>query len=443
MKLMKLFRQPVLFLRNQPNEAPRADALCASLSFIIIAVIFLLPFSIAKIVYAPEIYFSGKLNPFTLVNLDLKHILLAISIILLAVNLIRKPSPPKIGHPLIFGSLIIFLLLSELSIFFSSDQRLSFYLTIEWGIIIAWYLLLIQNYISLSCANIILIITSSLQSLLAIFQFWRQDASLFAPGIAKAHLFESILIRSYGTFSHPNILAAFLGLSIIITIYELLTRPKLKLYLTVALFLQTTALLFTISRSAIVALSIGIIILIILLKPKELLRNQKWISFIFIIFLPISIIFISQRFLGLSSQTEISERLMQAQIAFRIIQEHPLGVGLGNFTLQMKEYAPEFNLLPWNYQPVHNIILLASSELGIIAGLFLIVGTITMTVLLLKKILKSNLQIALPMKIALILLLIILVLSTNDHYFYSFLPAKLLLVYSLFFINQALCDEPK
>ncbi len=61
----------------------------------------------------------------------------------------------------------------------------------------------------------------------------------------------------------------------------------------------------------------------------------------------------------------ITNRILYNNIAINIINEHPIiGIGGKNFTLQMQAYYNE-PLEWWQFQPVHNIYLLITSELGI------------------------------------------------------------------------------
>ena len=150
-----------------------------------------------------------------------------------------------------------------------------------------------------------------LQSLIAIYQFIFQH-SLFnsqvmhrltgeailgsqVSGIAKIVVDGEKVVRSYGTFPHPNVLGGFLIFSIIVSIYLLLQHKhtflsscklnyvqfyntkfnKSQIYIAISLFwivvisTQITALLFTFSRSAWMGFIISIIVLSFLLYLRR------------------------------------------------------------------------------------------------------------------------------------------------------------------------------
>ncbi|HCP08267.1 MAG TPA: hypothetical protein DIT25_00475 [Candidatus Moranbacteria bacterium] len=67
--------------------------------------------------------------------------------------------------------------------------------------------------------------------------------------------------------------------------------------------------------------------------------------------------------------SSLRERLIYLNVSRGTIMDNPiLGVGMGQFVPSMQSYS-QVILLPWQYQPVHNVFLLIWSELGII-GLF-------------------------------------------------------------------------
>jgi hypothetical protein len=68
----------------------------------------------------------------------------------------------------------------------------------------------------------------------------------------------------------------------------------------------------------------------------------------------------------------LEERGVYLDISYHVIAANPiLGVGVGQFVWGMQTYSHVI-LLPWQYQPVHNVFLLILSELGISGlGLYL------------------------------------------------------------------------
>src|SRR3989339_742051 len=79
------------------------------------------------------------------------------------------------------------------------------------------------------------------------------------------------------------------------------------------------------------------------------------------------------------AKIEINERLESIPIAISMIEGNLLGVGWQNSSNLMQQYTEE-KIKPWDYQPIHNIYLLITAELGIFGialVLFLIFYSIT------------------------------------------------------------------
>ncbi|MBI2439372.1 MAG: O-antigen ligase family protein [Candidatus Moranbacteria bacterium] len=104
----------------------------------------------------------------------------------------------------------------------------------------------VKHYIPISKTErvlVIFIIVGLFEAIIAIGQFFHQGSigitflqeSIFSKemvGVAKIVLYENTLVRSYGTFPHPNILGAFLAITSIISIFFgfLLFLKKLKMF---------------------------------------------------------------------------------------------------------------------------------------------------------------------------------------------------------------------
>jgi hypothetical protein len=191
-------------------------------------------------------------------------------------------------------------------------------------------------------------------------------------GVAKIVVNNFKMIRPYGTFPHPNLLAAFLFLSIFFLYFLWLNKKhsfiKNCLWLTIFGFLIFT-LWLTFSR---------IIIFTFLLTSLIYFAFVFWqsIILIFLSFIVLCLLFtalawpeISPRFSISLTEQSIGLRTFYNQTAFSIIKENPwLGIGLGNFVWEIRQMLDL--LSAWLHQPVHNIYLLIGSETGLI-GLFL------------------------------------------------------------------------
>ncbi len=244
--------------------------------------------------------------------------------------------------------------------------------------------------------------------------------NLSTPGIAKFDFYGHQFLRPYGTFPHPNVLAGFIILSIVIlrrlvpilsgsrsigaegSNYILLRQSRIRMTVLdfISLFAGLTIFL-TMSRTVILA---GVITLLLTVK-------RRWFVWIMLILLVMSPILFT-RFSSLFSFDNLTllRREEQISTAWQIFQNRPIfGVGLNNF---IPTIATDLTVGPSRFlQPVHNIFLLALSETGLVglSGLIILIGFPIL------KIIKLN-----PFRFTLYPVLpwlIILFLGMFDHYF--------------------------
>ena len=289
----------------------------------------------------------------------------------------------------------IFLIWSIFSLTWAGNRQIGFYQVVKLAefFLLFWFIIAnIRTRKRLFVTFFCLFLAGFFQSILAIGQYLSQKSlglrlfgeSILAPdkpGVAKIVVEGEKIVRAYGTLPHPNILAGFLILSILAG-FALLFRTKINpkwLYMTLslALSLQILGFLLTFSRTAWVGgLIAGLVFLGLIIKKCSLglefsLNKLKIASFGFILLvfiISISLLWpqISSRFYLETGDQALSQRVFYLKNALNMVKERPLlGIGLGNFTLKLPQ-----NLEFWQYQPVHNIFLLISAELGLI-GLIL------------------------------------------------------------------------
>ena len=269
--------------------------------------------------------------------------------------------------------------------------------------------------------------------------FWilgERSFTISTPGIAKFDFYGRQFLRPYATFPHPNVLAAFMVLAILIinSIMSLRGRSKTT---DVAIFLKsrfprslrslgmTTGFLagivtlLTVSRVAIVA---GLMASMILLRKK----GRLLILLALLSLLPI----LYARFSSLLNFDNLTliRREQLSENAYNLWLKSPIfGVGLNNFIP-----AASGSLLVGVsrfLQPAHNIILLALSETGILGllGFLLLIGFPALSFLRKQESIKMNgSRIKSGMTIC---WLIIIFLGMFDHYFLT-LPQG----YRMFFL---------
>ncbi len=259
------------------------------------------------------------------------------------------------------------------------------------------------------------------------------------PGIANASLDGQVVLRPYGTFSHPNVLAGHLTIALAIVIsnfqFQISNFKKIMFYM--SLVLGSLALLLAMSRVTIalwlVIVMLNLFIMFNGIRNKKLgTRNKKPIIhyslFIILLFVGILILSpISSRFANLSSTDEsvvVREKLVES--SFAMIKDSPVfGVGINNFLINLPFYQKPTTTSLFTYlQPVHNIFFLIATQTGIV-GLSFFAWFIFITTRRIKNekfIIHNSLF---------IILFIVLVLGMFDHYFLTLQQGQLLFAFVL------------
>ena len=232
------------------------------------------------------------------------------------------------------------------------------------------------------------------------------------PNIANASISGQLILRPYGTFSHPNVLAAYIVFSTIFVLPALrMRKKKTNILILLSFVLSEAALVLTLSRASLILYSVLIpLVSFLLIKNKKLLKEGIFIFITSLVPLLTIFIFYNQRILELFGES-LSKRIDLIKAAFFMISDNPLfGVGIGNFLPEViKYYRP---LVFFDIQPVHNIYILIASEIGMI-GLFFFLSF--MFALLFR-----------AKKISLIILLFFLTSGFFDHYYLTLIQGQLL-----------------
>lgn len=247
------------------------------------------------------------------------------------------------------------------------------------------------------------------------------------PGIANASLNGELILRPYGTFSHPNTLAGYLTLSMI---FILSFRKALNTYFVfLVLTCGSFAVFLSLSRTAILGWLLFLFIFFLFtifekykkskINPRVFIHKKILaLSFLIILFFYFLNPFALQRFtsLRMTDESIVQRQYLINQSLEMIIKNPILGVGINNFLNNLK-VEPD-NLV---IQPVHNIFLLTFSQTGIIGLAFLI---FTFFKALLISIGNKNI-----FKLGIVFSLIFLGLF--DHYFLTIQQGQIMLVFFL------------
>lgn len=225
------------------------------------------------------------------------------------------------------------------------------------------------------------------ESLLSIAQYIKQESlgGIFyflgertfggsTPGIANASINGELILRSYGTFSHPNVLAGFLLLILTYILFNLNFKKIITSFYLCAIILGTVSLLFTFSRIAILFWALSILIFVFSKIPpsarlafggKSDFKYKISLLSILVLTIMVSFIFYSPFYLRFmqSSFFEDAVTLREKLIisGFEQFFKNPIiGTGLNNYFLNVVARGSVFV-----FQPVHNIFLLVLIQTGI------------------------------------------------------------------------------
>ncbi|MFH1947012.1 MAG: O-antigen ligase family protein [Candidatus Magasanikbacteria bacterium] len=268
---------------------------------------------------------------------------------------------------------------------------------------------------------------------LASHEAWEAGTSIISGGGVGRWL------RAYGSFSHPNVLGGYLSLSLIISMLLALVikrektckignwfwcqgnyREQIIFYFISAVLVSGLFLSF--SRSAILTLSIFLIILLFLSlhKTTDFYRLRFLSVYLATIIFLLTIIFwplVSVRITASSpnEMQSVEERLNGYDESGGIIKDNLwLGVGIGNYTLYLQQNNPQ--IPAWEYQPVHNVFLLLTAELGLIGLALFVLCLVTFSMWQVRRLKFDMMHINL---FYLVLIFSFLILANLDHYLYS------------------------
>ena len=289
---------------------------------------------------------------------------------------------------------LLFVLSLLLGIYSSKNILAGFYGLIKFFELSFLAFYIYQNLKTLNRTIIFYCFSASLifESLLSFLQYINQGSigSLFyflgeraysfqTPGIANALINGQLVLRPYATFSHPNVLAGFLVITMLFLFIFLPKGSSAKIFLIFTLSLGTLSLFLSLSRVSILAWFICLSFLFcfsVYKKYKKGKSNIKKSIFAASALIVLSLLFIFQnslliqRFLSTSlSDESVVQREDLFRQAISMFEKNPVfGVGLNGFYDNLNPFSEKIFLI----QPVHNIFMLTLSQLGIVGFLFLL-----------------------------------------------------------------------
>jgi O-antigen ligase len=324
---------------------------------------------------------------------------------------------------------VIFLVLTAFSLGFSENFWVSYQYVFRWLGAMAFFVVLGKVNNSQQSKHLLALwLGAVVQGLLAVYQFLTQHVfaskwlgmsaqDAMQGGASVVEFADQRWLRAYGSFGSPNSLGIYLAVLLVLgfILYLKTERPLYKILISVGQLIMVSGLLFSFSRGAWLSAVVGIVVLafVIFIKQKEwrlffvkqtifiLVLAGFWLGIFFPIF--------RARF-NIHNRLEvysIAERQSQYKESQSFIKSRPFfGVGPALYTFAVSKKYPK--LASWQFQPVHNIYVLATVEFGILFSLFL--GLMILT--LIKRVYQHNL-IFLPVLLAL------LVAGLFDHWLFS------------------------
>ena len=355
-----------------------------ALNFLVKLFLFILPWQTIWIY--KENYFGDYKNQFGTLGFYGSEILLWIIILLFIVWYWQKYKVESIKYKgwsfskdkIFVFSILLFTVYCFLSSFWSLDFSIAWQQALR---VMEMFLLFFVLYLGPLPRKEIMrwvVLGSILPIVLGLFQF------IFQSTFANKYLGLSIhpaweagsavvvgdfgrLVRAYGPFSHPNIFGGYLVIVLLTAVSFFKDQKNFIKYFLVGLLLLT--LFFTFSRSAILTvlfLLIGFLVYSIINK-NTLIKKMSIFGLVLFFILLFSLwpVFHSRLSSGSINEVQsIEERTSGiGQSLFLWSENKWFGVGISNYTLAFYNSNP--NIDPWLFQPVHNVALLALSELGI------------------------------------------------------------------------------
>lgn len=334
--------------------------------------IFTFPFSIRFVVFEEFSYRFGNFNPWVTGFIYLPEILLGITFILWVIQKYRnKDFDLKIKWNWLWVLLILFVVNAGVVTLLKGDPAMFAFFLLRIIETIVIYLLIIEELLPIKTIIRILLAGALGQIIWGYFQ-WKLNHSLglswlgepvvsgSTMNVAKEDVVEGVKqIRPYGSFLHPNILAGYLMAILFLTL-PFLRKHHLLFWMLVL----TGGIYFTQSSAAGIAtlIGFGFVILFSFLKKQKLKRSVSLLSLL-VLFLVNTWFFQNSYAVNFTSNS-LQERLDQNVISLTMFQDNMFGVGVGNYTLEIEKYASD-KLLPWEFQPVHNVYFLITNETGI------------------------------------------------------------------------------
>ena len=392
-------------------------------------IIFFIPLNLGKHFVFRFSYVNGLLSDYLVPTVFVTDLLIFLLLLLWFMDLLInfKPLIFKSNY-LSFVFLSLYLASVFLSILTSNRPEAGFYAFIRLILYVLFFIYVVnvfdfkrdlKMFLTVICVSVIF------QTVLALLQwinqgsvfnnylfFGEQPYSFSTSGIVKENLFGVSKVPPYGTFRHPNVLAAFIAIFLIFIAFVGSKAKANKRLLLVGLVGGLSVLTISFSRFAIISFIFAVASYFLISKLKKFGATVCLLISLLIILLGISLPAIPfNRFLIEEPSFSIRSDLIRA--TYKTMGQNILfGAGLNNNLIQIKDLLLKNEFLRF-IQPVHNMFLLVLSETGVFALAFFVLFLYSVLYKLLS---VSNFSDPV-WKSLLVNFFQLLILGSFDHYF--------------------------
>ncbi|PIW36669.1 MAG: hypothetical protein COW24_03850 [Candidatus Kerfeldbacteria bacterium CG15_BIG_FIL_POST_REV_8_21_14_020_45_12] len=353
--------------------------------WLLLALVFLLPWQTRWIAI------PGLLNDsaweYGSVSLYAIDILVVVFLLFAGVHLLaeRKNYRPTISQWLA----ILLVIIGFFSIAFADNRISALFWWAKLAEGVALFIFIPQLHLQTRRIGLALLASGTIQSLLAFSQVimqrvvgtkWlgmaTQDPATLGVTVVESN--GERLLRAYGSLPHPNMLAGFLVVTLLIglLLYMQEERRMWRLVIAIGITFSSVGLWTTLSRQGILALglALGLFVLSTFLTSKHFPRRAALaVTYVLLPFFTFAVIFPQITLTRTSGDTRlehhsVAERKLYLQQSESLLRtDWVTGVGIGNYTAELQKRDDEDNITnpSYSYQPVHNIYILTFTELGI------------------------------------------------------------------------------
>lgn len=319
-------------------------------------------------------------------------------IVLIILSLILNVRTKTRSLNSILTTVVVFALVSFVTVFWSVNKEVSWYAALRLLEYVGLFWAITRTQFSWRGVAAAFISSGFIQAVLGIYQFFSQrvvESTWFglaahSPEVLGDFVVETAsgrFLRAYGSLPHPNMLAGFLVICLIVVIGFLFKAYRNRSENLPAIILVVTAfvvmyygLILTFSRSAWFVFALVILSLFALglwhrdhYRLRILIPVTLWIVLVtaFSVYL-LPDLWETRIMGGRLEQQSNTERISSYYGAIDIIKDNWYqGVGIGSYTQALHDN--DRSLDSWAYQPTHNIYLLITSETGVFGGILFLV----------------------------------------------------------------------